>query len=590
VAGTGGFGQTLPASPVAALRRMPEATTASQIQVSDESKLERRPTHPLAHDSSGGVRRDRWRTWAPDALMAAVLGTVAFIARRGGLPTDGLWHDDAWVVFGATKGSLSNLFTVGADHPGFTLVLMAWTRLGGSFESTAYPALIAGTLGPPALYLALRYAGIARSISALLGATLAAANIHIMYSGRVKTYTIDVLIVLGLVVAVASLANTRWRWRTAGAWIITATVLASVSGFAFLATAAAGIVLLLHPTSDRRVRFVAVGAQAMLQLFLFQATQRTYSSHELERFWARRHDAYLDFDVNPVRFGSEILEHLGRVAHVFPGDIGWWASLCLFVALLGLLGAALTNRSSASAVRARYLLIILVVAILGGVLDKFPFGPARGGAGVFAATYSRGERASLWLIPLLAVGLAVAVQALRGLGADRRWLRVGFDVVLYLIAAIVVIGAVGHDAPQYARPGSESAVKFIESELGHDDALLVIQGGHYQFALESDFDASIRPRPAESIGFVPVFADPRVHVVEFPFDRPVPVRVPRRIREAISGVDGVIVYSGSGIFGLQFFTQVPVLLDEGFRRQATFRFGAEYVSIWKRSLDRTSPR
>jgi hypothetical protein len=320
------------------------------------------------------------------------------------------------------------------------------------------------------------------------------------------------------------------------------------------------------------------------------AIQRTYNAHELEVFWARRHDAYLDFNVNPIRFGAELLEHLSRVAHVFPGNSGWWPTLCVIVALLGLLGAALTKRSSPSTVRARYLLMILLVAIVGGVLDRFPFGPAQGGITLgntfLPATFSRGERASLWLIPLLAVGLAVTLQALRKLGADRRWRRVGFDSLAYLIAAIVLIIAVGHDAPPYAIPGSESAVRFVQSELGKDDAVLVMQGGHYQFALESDFDASILARPQESIGFVPVFSDPRVHVVEFPFDRAVPARVSQRTRNAVSEVDRVIVYSGSHIYSFQFvLTQDHVLRSEGFRKRATFDFGAEKVWIWEKSLD-----
>jgi hypothetical protein len=432
--------------------------------------------------------------------------------------------------------------------------------------------------------------GIDRSVSALLGATLAAAHIHIMYSGRVKTYTLDVLIVLGLVVAVAGLANIKWRWHTAAAWIVAAALSSSLSGFALVATAAAGIVFLLHPTSDRRVRFVAVGAQAILQLILLLAIQRTYDARELEVFWARSYDAYLDFDVNPIRFAAELREHLSRVAHVFPGGSGWLPTLCMFVALLGLLGAASTKRISPRAVAARYLVIVLVIAIVGGVLDRFPFGPARGGGTIgntfFPATFSRGERASLWLIPLVAVGLAVTLQAVRRLGADRRWLRVSFDSLAYLIAAIVLIIAVGHDAPPYAVPGSESAVRFVQSELGKDDALLVVQGGHYQLALESDFDASIQERPHESIGFVPTFADPRVHVVEFEFHRPVSPHVSRHTREAIAGADRVFVYSGSHVFTTEFVaTQEPVLRSQGFRKRATIAFGAEIVWIWEKSPD-----
>jgi hypothetical protein len=535
-------------------------------------------------DHRHGAGPDWWRSWGPDALIAVTLIVVAFIARRDGLPTDGLWHDDAWVVFAATKGSLSHLFTIGADHPGFTLLLMAWTRLGGTIESTSYPAFIAGTLGPPALYLVLRRLGFARSISVLLGATLAAANIHIMYSGRVKTYTLDVLIVLGLVVAVAGLANITWRWPTAVTWIIAVALLSSLSGFALLATAAAGIVLLLHPASDRRMRVVAVGAGAAVQLLLFTAVQRSYDAHELEVFWSRAYDSYLDFDINPIRFGSELLEHLSRVAHVFPADSGWWPTLCVIVALLGLLAAALTGRLPPGAVRARYLLIVFLVAFLGGLLDKVPFGPARGGDALGPATLSRGERASLWLIPMVAIGLAVGIQTLRRFADDWRSLRVSFDALLYLLAAVVLIAAVGHDAPPYAFLGSRSAVKFVESELGKDDALLVMQGGHYQLALESNLDVSLQARPKESIGFVPEFADPRVHVAKFAFGHPISASMLERTREAINGVHRVIVYSGSHIFTVQFlFAQEAVLRNQGFRKQRTVDFGGEQVWIWERS-------
>jgi hypothetical protein len=122
-------------------------------------------------------------------------------------------------------------------------------------------------------------------------------------------------------------------------------------------------------------------------------------------------------------------------------------------------------------------------------------------------------------------------------------------------------------------------------------ALLVIQGGHYQFALESDFDASIQRRPHESVGFVPAFADPRVHVVEFEFDRPVSPRVSRHTRDVIADVDRVVVYSGSHVFTTEFVaTQEPVLRSERFRKRATFAFGAEIVWIWEKSLDRAPDR
>jgi hypothetical protein len=70
--------------------------------------------------------------------------------------------------------------------------------------------------------------------------------------------------------------------------------------------------------------------------------------------------------------------------------------------------------------------------------------------------------------------------------------------------------------------------------------------------LESNLGVSLRARPKESIGFVPEFANPRVHLAEFVFGRPISVSMIKRTREAIHGVDRVIVYSGSHIFTVRF--------------------------------------
>jgi hypothetical protein len=98
--------------------------------------------------------RDRPRPlrslWRLDSFVAALLAAGAFVARRGVLPRDGLWHDDAVTAAGAVKGSTSQLLVTGFDHPGFTLGLRAWDRFAGyDAASFAVPAFVAGLLGPP---------------------------------------------------------------------------------------------------------------------------------------------------------------------------------------------------------------------------------------------------------------------------------------------------------------------------------------------------------------------------------------------------------------------------------------------------------
>src|SRR4051794_21470493 len=113
-----------------------------------------------------------WLRYGVDLTIAAGLAVVAFLMRRHGVPTDGLWLDDSITGAGLTA-SPSDLLTVSADHLGFTVALMGWRDLtGGSDAALTYLALAAGTLGPALLYLGLRWCGYERSVSALLAAVL----------------------------------------------------------------------------------------------------------------------------------------------------------------------------------------------------------------------------------------------------------------------------------------------------------------------------------------------------------------------------------------------------------------------------------
>jgi hypothetical protein len=117
-----------------------------------------------------------------DLTALALLGIGAYLARRGSLPSDGLWFDDSWVAAGAMLGSPRQLLVVGSGHPGFTAILMAVDRVGGGdLTHLGVPSLVFGVLAPPALYLALRSFGYARAISAIVSAALVVAQVPILY-------------------------------------------------------------------------------------------------------------------------------------------------------------------------------------------------------------------------------------------------------------------------------------------------------------------------------------------------------------------------------------------------------------------------
>jgi hypothetical protein len=512
-----------------------------------------------------------------DVLVVVLLLVTAFLARRHSLPRDGLWYDDAWEAAGAAKGSLSHLLTVSENQPGFRLALMTLSRLTRDSATFAYPALIAGTLGPAVLYLALRWFGYSAAVCAVLASALVAAETHVMFSGRVKTYMFDILIVLGLAAVIPGLARWSWRWPVALGWVATSLVIASFGGFALVAVAAAGVILVLHSRSDRNVRVVAVAAQLAASLVLLVAVQRTYDVRAVERdleFW----DAYPQIDANPLRSGGEVLEHLSRVASVFPGGGSSWATVCAIVALVGLITTAWTGRNRC---RARYLLLLVLVALIGGIAKKLPFGPDK------VLSFSPGGRWSLWLVPVMALGIASVLQRLRGLLMRRSLLRIAFDTTVFVIAAVVVAAGLSRDTPTYPFPGSKSATQFVESHVRDSDVVLIMNEG-YSFALESDAAVTMRGRPTEDVGFIPNFADSRLEVLGCsPFGTGCDPTVvyPAQVHAAVRHAERVLVHNDNPNLADVFSTLGPVwtaLRAEGFQKGRAISFGAARVWVWRR--------
>ncbi len=207
--------------------------------------------------------------------------------------------------------------------------------------------------------------------------------------------------------------------------------------------------------------------------------------------------------------------HFRRVGEYLVGASHWLAGLCIVVAIVGLCVAAWNGRQ---AVRARYLLLLLLVVFIAGVAGKFPFGPSQG------SLYNSGGRVSLWLIPVVAIGLAAALHGLRDILPGRAP-RVAFDAAPALAAVAIVVIGLSRDQLAYPFPGGHSATQFIQSQLGEGDAVLLGYGSSLSYATESGLHSGIERVSDSYIGFVPTFDDPRVHRIAYAH-RP-PARGPR---------------------------------------------------------------
>jgi hypothetical protein len=443
---------------------------------------------------------------ALDVIILAVLGGVAWAARSGSLPSDGLWFDDSWVAAGAVLGSPRELLVVGSSHPGFTAILMAIDRLaGGDLTYLGVPSLVFGVVAPVALYLGLRWLGYARAISGVVSAALVVAPIPILYSGRVKGYTLDMLVVLLIAMAIPWLARRTWHWPLAAAWIVAAVGVGTFSGYALVASAGAGLILVLHPAGDRAMRITAVGIQAVIQGVYFVVLQSKSDQASIEKVMEVAFDGHMTFSWNPLTFGRELLTHLRRLAEVFPGSPGsnsWWLALLALLAMTGLVIAAAKGRRPET-LTARYLLLLVVVAAGGSLVDRFPFGPSN------EVPFSAGGRHTLWLVPALAFGFAALAHRARGWAARRDPLRLGFDALA--VAAAIAIVALGYGpAPEAPFPGSESGARFVDGSIRSGDVVIVTGSSTFSYAISTTTPVGVEETPDHEVGFAPVYLDPRI--------------------------------------------------------------------------------
>jgi hypothetical protein len=517
-------------------------------------------------------RRSPLRFALPDALIAIALGTIAFILRRN-VPADGLFYNDAWQALGAWKGSFSEFITVGQTQPGFTVGLMIWTRLFGvGTTALLTPALIAGTLGPPALYIALRQFGYARSVAFLAGAALSSTQVHIIYSYAVKTYTFDVLIMLGLALVVWQLARRCWRASTAVAWFIGSVVVGSFSSIALMATGTAGLILALHPCGDRKLRVATTAAQLLMLATIYLASSRTYNPEQLLGFFEVR-GGFIDFDPNPVTFGREVFTHFWHVADVFPGGP---PSLSLAFAMVGLLATAWRGPL---VVPARFLALAVIVAVGGSVVGRVPFGPPRGQG-----------RVSLWLVPAIALGLCAALEFARRQLAARVALRAGFDAIACVAAVVLLIAGLGTDHPYAA--GARSAIRQVMASAGPRDAVVITWPTTYSFALYGNTPVHLRPTPDHPVGFFPAFSDERLYPHESmttPF-----MTTPEEFDDFVKGADRVYVVHANNARALGYgnvktlddaeylFALAVELVYRGFTHESTTTVETGQIDIWRR--------
>jgi hypothetical protein len=497
---------------------------------------------------------------------------IGYAVRRSALPTTALWYDDAWVATGAIYFTPSQLIAAGSAHPGFTVSLRLFHEVvSADVTRLPYVPFLAGWIAAPCTYLWLRSLRVARSLCLLIAVPLVIGEIPVLYSGRVKPYTLDVLLVIAIFVALPRMAAKTWTWRTAAAWVAGAVIAGSFSGNVMLTTALAAGVLVLHPAGDRVVRVGAVAVQGALQLLLYISYTRATDLDGIEQFMDM-YDGHLDFHANPLEFLGEVLTHSANIAEVHPGGSGIALRLVAIAAVSGLVLGAIRPRHRAEALTSRLAIGLLLFAFVASLFDRFPFGPASVGPIVL----SPGERHSLWLAPIVALGLAVGLSriAQRITGAARPVFHGA------AIAASVAVLALAYDRPfPYPTEGVPQASNLVDELAASADAVIVTDTRVYAHALHTREEVVLVPTPTHQVGFTPEVEDERVHGLG-----PWSARglTPRSIRAVVEGATEVVVYNAIHGPGSDEVV-VPLMRAEGFTPVETRRVSfVDVVTTWRR--------
>lgn len=422
--------------------------------------------------------------WWVDAVALLVVAVVAGWLRSEALGPSSLWLDDAWVALASRTDGLTELRYVGFAAPGFVVMLRGWFDLVGFSETTAQALpFAAGVIAPATAYLVGRRMAWHRAAALVPAIVLVFSPMAMEQATRVKQYTIESVLALGLLaVALYLLADVRSgrRWAT---FVAAAALATTVSAFLAPYAAAgvgAGLTLALSGRDRVAVRNglvagVAYGAAAGAWYLVVLAPAVTSS---ISSFWSE-HFLVVTEGAGPA---------LASLRDAAVGVAGGLVSVPPAVTVVALVAAVLVLALHRPE-HAVLLVTPLAVAVALAVLQLAPLG---------------GGRTDVYLYPALALLLGGAAQALvvalpRG---------TGWAVPLVVTAALAGLAEPVTPYPvQDVRP----LVDVLEDEQSPGDAVVLYPATIWAYALYTSGDIALEPDARSSWGFAPRFADPSVH-------------------------------------------------------------------------------
>jgi hypothetical protein len=411
---------------------------------------------------------DLAKAWFPAALLLITL--VAMVQRLPGIEPPSLYLDDQWVALLVRDASVGQILDIRPPaSPGFLLILKAIAGVGGMAATTlqAMPFLCGLAAIPLFGWTVSRWSGHAMLgvIAALL---LALDPFHGVYSLRVKPFTADALVTIGLLaLTIEALRSTGRRWLIALACVAAVTPLVSIpsliiGGVLVNAVALAGWWKAKRAWSPLAVA-AAYAAAAGALYFTLLAGQRNPS---LVRYWAAHFPPLED----TAALGAFFTRGPGAAFFLnpFPAHL-WWVPVFLLSGV-----AWLIIRREHRPLGA--LLGLAIAAMLAAsALRLYPIGTGR---------------LDLFLHPVLLLIAAVGFTPPRIPPRFPRWLPgliPGTGITL-LTVGLILGGMYG-----YPPVGDRQMVERAVATLSDDDGLVVYPWANYAAGLYGPWPTEIVP-------------------------------------------------------------------------------------------------
>lgn len=366
-------------------------------------------------------------------MAAAGLTLVALALRWPLLGPSTLIRDDAWVALLARADTAAEALVVGPTTPGFSLALWAVLSVVGlsSISAQAIPFL-AGVLTP-----ALTYAvGVSRRLDPLAAGTaatlIALSPAHISLSGRIKQFTVETLLVAGLLLVAGRVCDrpgAPGRWAVLAILSLGAIVISAMTAVVVVGTYLAAGLAALRDRGGAAIRGAAVSGSAVAGISLAWWVLRldTQVTAGLTHFWR---DRLIEWSGDPAVLVADVWHHFVYLAE-------WFAPLPAPL-LGGLLLVGLVVLTHRDVTTGTLLATPIIVLATLSVLRLAPFG---------------GGRTDLVIYPALALATAGAID-----GVARRSYRTGIGVTALTLAALLAWPGTAptderHRPPQGRPPG-----------------------------------------------------------------------------------------------------------------------------------------